>query len=259
MLDKFKKILKSFDCPACSGSEEACAGRQQTAGSLNVGTEVMKNLQKAIGYVFKNPKNLELSLIHKSYSSECGLNDCNERMEFLGDGILSALVSEHLYNKYSDKQEGDLSQLKAQIVSAKNLSRWAKEIKLDQFVLVSKNEELNGARQRESLLCDSFEAVAGAVYLDGGFEAASKFINAFLEKQSSFDITDYKTKLQEKIQSLYRTLPQYKTIEESGPDHNKQFKVAVFVKEKQLGAGSGNSKKQAEQMAAREALKEIKN
>lgn len=254
MSDKIKKILKKVPCCNCCREQEKINVVKTKDSSLNVGVETIAKLQSIIGYVFQNQKTLELALIHKSYSSEYGLTDCNERMEFLGDGILSALVSEYLYNKYSDKQEGDLSQLKAQIVSAKSLSRWAKEIQLNEFVLISKNEELNGARLRESLLCDSFEAVTGAVYLDGGFEQASKFIGKFLNRNINFDITDYKTKLQEKIQSQYRTLPQYKVIEESGPDHNKKFKVAVFVNAKQLGVGAGNSKKQAEQTAAKQAF-----
>lgn len=257
MLDKIKILLKNFSCcESCSKQEEINVVKTKDS-SLNVGVETIAKLQSVIGYNFKNQKTLELALIHKSYFSEYGLTDCNERMEFLGDGILSALVSEYLYNKYSEKQEGDLSQLKAQIVSAKSLSRWAKEINLDKFVLISKNEELNGARQRESLLCDSFEAITGAIYLDGGFEPASKFVSKFLNQQINFDITDYKTKLQEKIQSQYRTLPQYKVLEELGPDHNKQFKVAVFVQDKEFGIGLGSSKKQAEQMAAKQALAKI--
>lgn len=254
MLDKIKKLLRNFSCCDCCPEQEKRNFVKTKDSSLNVGVGTIKKLQSIIGYDFKNQQTLELALIHKSYFSEYGLADCNERMEFLGDGILSALVSEYLYNKYSDKQEGDLSQLKAQIVSAKSLSRWAKEINLDKFVLISKNEELNGARLRESLLCDSFEAIIGAIYLDGGFEPASKFVGKFLNQQNNFDMTDYKTKLQEKIQSQYRTLPQYKVLEELGPDHNKQFKVAVFVQDKEFGIGLGNSKKQAEQMAAKQAL-----
>ena len=257
MLDKIKKILKKVSCCDCCQEQEKINVVKTKDSSLNVGVKTIVKLQNLIGYVFKNQNFLELALIHKSYFSECGLTDCNERMEFLGDGILSALVSEYLYNKYSDKQEGDLSQLKAQIVSAKSLSRWAKEINLDKFVLISKNEELNGARLRESLLCDSFEAIIGAIYLDGGFEQASKFVGKFLNQQINFDMTDYKTKLQEKIQSQYRTLPQYKVLEELGPDHNKQFKVAVFVQDKEFGVGLGNSKKQAEQTAAKQALTKI--
>ena len=217
----------------------------------------LTDIQSIIKYKFKNKKILELSLIHKSYSSENGLTNCNERMEFLGDSILSAVVSSYLYYKYPDGEEGLLSQKKAQIVSATNLARWAKELKLDKFILISKNEEKNSARKRDTLLCDSFEAVVGAIFLDGGFETAKNFIDTFLKSHKKFTITDYKTKLQEKIQSDFQTLPKYITVKETGPDHNKKFEVAVYVKDKLFGKGTGSSKKQAEQQAASNALLKI--
>jgi ribonuclease-3 len=218
----------------------------------------IKELQSIIKYNFKNELLLKLALTHKSYSSENGILYCNERMEFLGDSILSAIVSNYLYNKYQDKEEGVLSQTKAQLVSAANLAAWAKEIKLDKFILVSKNEEKNGAKKRDSLLCDSFEAVTGAVFLDAGFKTAEKFINTFLKTHQQLTNTDYKTKLQEKIQSDFQTLPKYIVIKESGPDHNKKFEIAVYVKDKFFGKGKGSSKKQAEQAAAHSALLKIK-
>jgi len=217
----------------------------------------IKELQSIIKYKFKNEQLLNLALTHKSYSSENGILYCNERMEFLGDSVLSAIVSSYLYNKYQDKEEGVLSQIKAQIVSAANLAAWAKEIKLNEFILVSKNEEKNGAKKRDSLLCDSFEAVTGAVFLDGGFKAVEKFVTNFLNHHKKLTITDYKTKLQEKIQSDFQTLPKYKVVKECGPDHNKSFEIAVYVKDKFFGKGTGNSKKQAEQAAARSALNKL--
>ena len=216
----------------------------------------LTDIQSIIKYKFKDKQILELSLIHKSYSSENGLTDCNERMEFLGDSILSAVVSSYLYYEYPDGEEGFLSQKKAQIVSATNLARWAKEIKLDKFILISKNEEKNSARKRDTLLCDSFEAVVGAIFLDG-FETAKNFIDTFLKSHKKFTITDYKTKLQEKIQSDFQTLPKYITVKETGPDHNKKFEVAVYVKNKLFGKGIGSSKKQAEQAAAKSALNKL--
>lgn len=219
----------------------------------------IKELQSIIKYKFKNERLLKLALTHKSYSSENGILYCNERMEFLGDSILSAIVSSYLYNKYQDKEEGILSQIKAQIVSAANLAVWAKEIKLDKFILISKNEEKNSARKRDTLLCDSFEAVTGAIFLDGGFKVTKSFIETFLKYHKQFKIIDYKTKLQEKIQSDFQTLPKYVVVKETGPDHDKKFEIAVYVKDKFFGKGTGNSKKQAEQFAARSALLKVEN
>ena len=214
-------------------------------------------VQKNLGYEFHDLNFLKIALTHRSYSSEYGLKYCNERMEFLGDGILSAVVSEYLYNKYSDDDEGKLSQVKAQIVSAKSLSVWAKKIKLDKFILISKNEDLNFARQRESLLCDSFEAVIGAIYIDSNFENTKKFINKFLSLEQTVELTDYKTSLQELVQAQFQTLPEYKVIKEYGPDHDKKFEIAVFVEGKQFGFGRGSSKKEAEQNSAKQAYRKL--
>lgn len=214
--------------------------------------------QKNLEYKFKDQDLLKIALTHRSYSCEHSLKYCNERMEFLGDSVLSAVVCEYLYKKYSQNDEGKLSQIKAQIVSSKNLSKWAKKIKLDKFVLVSKSEEQNFARSRESLLCDSFEAITGAIFLDSNFETVSIFINEFLSSQKDITITDYKTTLQEVVQAKFQTLPEYRVVKEIGPDHDKTFEIAVYIKEKFFGKGKGNSKKHAEQMAASFALKKIK-
>ena len=220
-------------------------------------SDKLDEVQKNLGYEFHDLNFLKIALTHRSYSSEYGLKYCNERMEFLGDGILSAVVSEYLYNKYSDDDEGKLSQVKAQIVSAKNLSVWAKKIKLDKFILVSKNEELNFARQRESLLCDSFEAIIGAIYLDSNFETVKKFINNFLNLEQTVELTDYKTSLQELVQAEFQTLPEYKVIKEYGPDHDKKFEIVVFIEGKQFGFGRGSSKKEAEQNSAKQAYRKL--
>lgn len=218
----------------------------------------LKILQDNLGYQFKNQDYLKLALTHRSYSSEYGLKDCNERMEFLGDSILSAVVAEFLYDKYVNDNEGKLSQLKSQIVSAKNLSKWAKNINLDKFILISKSEELNSARNRDTLLCDSFEAIIGAIYLDSDFLITSDFIKKFLSSQKKFVVVDYKSTLQEKVQSEFQTLPQYKVLKEYGPDHDKKFEVGVYINESLLGIGVGISKKEAEQMSAKQASKKLK-
>jgi ribonuclease-3 len=178
-------------------------------------------------------------------------------MEFLGDGILSAVVSEYLYNKYGEDNEGKLSQIKAQIVSAKSLSTWSKKIKLDKFILISKSEDSNFARQRESLLCDSFEAIIGAIYLDSNFEIVKNFIHKFLSLEQTVELTDYKTSLQELVQAQFQTLPEYKVVREYGPDHDKKFEIAVFIEGKKFGLGIGSSKKEAEQNSAKQAYRKL--
>ena len=216
-----------------------------------------EEVQKNLGYEVHDLNFLKIALTHRSYSSEYGLKYCNERMEFLGDGILSAVVSEYLYNKYSEDNEGKLSQIKAQIVSAKSLSAWAKEIKLDKFILISKSEDSNFARQRESLLCDSFEAIIGAIYLDSNFEIVKDFIHKFLSLEQTIELTDYKTSLQELVQAQFQTLPEYKVVREYGPDHDKKFEIAVFIEGKQFGLGIGSSKKEAEQNSAKQAYRKL--
>ena len=216
-----------------------------------------EEVQKNLGYEFRDLNFLKIALTHRSYSSEYGLKYCNERMEFLGDGILSAVVSEYLYNKYGEDNEGKLSQIKAQIVSAKSLSAWAKKIKLDKFILISKSEDSNFARQRESLLCDSFEAIIGAIYLDSNFEIVKNFIHKFLSLEQTVELTDYKTSLQELVQAEFQNLPEYKVVREYGPDHDKKFEIAVFIEGKQFGLGIGSSKKEAEQNSAKQAYKKL--
>ena len=162
-----------------------------------------EEVQKCLGYEFNNLNFLKTALTHRSYSSQCGLKYCNERMEFLGDSILSAVVSRYLYGKYSEENEGKLSRIKAQIVSAKNLSIWAKKIKLNKFILVSKSEEINSARQRESLLCDSFEAVVGAIFLDSNFENTKNFIDKFLSLKQEVELIDYKSSLPSFVPPLF--------------------------------------------------------
>jgi len=220
-------------------------------------SDKFEEVQKNLGYEFHDLNFLKIALTHRSYSSEYGLKYCNERMEFLGDSVLSAVVSEFLYNKYSDDNEGKLSQIKAQIVSAKSLSAWAKKIKLDKFILISKSEDLNFARHRDSLLCDSFEAIIGAIYLDSNFEIAKKFINRFLNLEQTIELTDYKTSLQELVQAQFQTLPEYKVVKEYGPDHDKKFEIAVFIEGKQFGFGKGSSKKEAEQNSAKQAYRKF--
>ncbi|OGS18116.1 MAG: ribonuclease III [Elusimicrobia bacterium RIFOXYA2_FULL_50_26] len=218
----------------------------------------IEKLEKTLDIKFENINLLKQAMTHKSYAAEAGTNENNERMEFLGDSILSVIVADFLFQKYPDEDEGRLSQLKSQIVSRHGLSIWAKKLKLGNYMYISKGEETNGGRKRDSLLSNAFEAVVAAVYLDAGFFAAKKFIFNYLILQRRMVVTDAKSKLQERIQSVHRTLPEYKVLSESGPDHEKIFEVGVFVKKEPLGKGKGHSKKEAEQAAAKNALKSLK-
>lgn len=216
-------------------------------------------LQKIVGYRFKKQSHLQLALTHKSFAAETGADCFNERMEFLGDSILSAVVADFLYHKYADRDEGRLSQLKSHIVSRESLAKWAKAIGLGEFMLLSVGEETSGGRERDSLLADTMEALIAALYLDGGYEPASKFINKYLATQKRIVVNDPKSRLQEVVQSQFRVLPDYRVLSESGPDHEKVFKIAVYVKGKLLGSGEGRCKKDAQQAAARKGLRLIKN
>jgi ribonuclease-3 len=215
----------------------------------------LKKLEKILGYQFENPELLNKALTHKSYATEVSCSEFNERMEFLGDSILSAVTADFLYHKYPDQDEGKLSQLKSQIVSGLNLSKWARDLKLGNFIYISKGEEANGGRQRESILSNTLEAVIAALYLDAGFPVAKEFILKYLVSLKRVVITDQKSKLQELIQSEYQTLPEYRVLSESGPDHEKVFEVGVFLRKELLGLGSGRCKKDAQQGAAKKALR----
>lgn len=212
-------------------------------------------LQKIIGYRFNNIDLLKRALTHKSYAAETGIGEFNERMEFLGDSILSAITADYLYHRYPEEDEGKLSQIKSQMVSQPSLSKWAKEIKLGNFFYISRGEDLNGGRTRDSLLSNTLEALIAAIYLDSGYAAAKRFIMCYLVKKKRILINDPKSKLQEFIQSKYQTLPEYKVMKESGPDHEKIFEVGVYLKKNLIEQGSGRSKKEAEVAAARKALK----
>jgi ribonuclease-3 len=219
--------------------------------------EKILKLQKIIEYSFDNLEVLVIALTHRSYAFQVGQRSCNERMEFLGDSILSAIVAETLYVRYPTSSEGKLSQLKAQVVSAHNLSVWAQEINLGDYIFLGKGDDTRESRGREGLLCDAFEAIVGAIYLDGGFGSAKKFVLKFLNPKKEILVTDYKSKLQEFTQKLYKKTPDYKITKEFGPDHNKKFEAVVFINSKLLGNGIGNSKKEAHQVAAQKALKNI--
>ncbi len=215
-----------------------------------------KELENIIKIKFNNKKLLEQALTHKSYAFENEKTEWNERLEFLGDSILSAVVSSFLYKKHKEYDEGQLSKLKANLVSRAILAFWAKEIDLGKYLLFGKGEVFSGGRKRSSLLSNGMEALIGALYLDQGFNVVQGFIEERIKKVS-FTPEDYKSNLQEIVQSSDKVVPQYRVVKEAGPDHRKIFEIEVFWKDKVMGLGSGKNKKEAEQRAAKDALSKM--
>jgi len=225
---------------------------------------LIETFEKIIGYKFSNKKILKEALTHSSYANENKEKELqfNERLEFLGDSVLSLSVSTYIFNKFSDFPEGELAKMRAVIVSAPILAEVAKRIELGQFLFLGKGEEMTGGRERDSILADTMEAIFGALYLDQGFAAASDFILDLLKIDiinvaEGNHIQDYKTMLQEVIQENGNHRPEYEVVDEEGPDHNKTFIVAVKLNEDSLGSGQGSSKKEAEQEAAKVALDKL--
>lgn len=220
----------------------------------------MEQLEEIIGYQFQQKKYLTVALTHSSYVNEVkqGVR-CNERQEFLGDAVLSIIVSDYLFRHFSHLPEGELTKTRASLVCEKSLCVFAKEIGLGQFLLLGKGEENMGGRQRPSILADAFEALIAAIYLDGGMAPAKQFVLRFVKevmknREAAPSFKDYKTILQEIIQQNPEEKLTYVLVEESGPDHDKRFSVEVHLNSNVIGRGTGRSKKNAEQLAAKEAL-----
>lgn len=212
-----------------------------------------------IGYQYNNKQLLTEALTHSSYSNEGKKNGKdNERLEFLGDSILSLVVAENLFTNYKHLPEGELTKLRASLVCEKSLFEFAQQIDLGEYLHVGKGEEHTGGRERPSILADAFEAVIASIYLDGGYDNAKKFVLGFvpdnLDTKKTNVLSDFKTALQEIIQKNREEKIEYVLIEETGPDHNKSFMVEVHLNSNIIGVGKGKSKKQAEQFAAKEAL-----
>jgi ribonuclease-3 len=218
----------------------------------------LEKLEEVIEYKFNNLKFLVIALTHKSYAIERKEVQHNERLEFLGDSVLSLIIVQTLYERFPCETEGKLSKLKSKIVSAHNVSFWARTINLGSFILLGNNENRHKTmRNSDNLLCDAFEALIGAVFTDGGFDSAKRIVLNFLDREEIKE-EDYKSKLQETIQAEFKVLPIYKLQREYGPQHNKHFEVIVRLKGNLLGKGKGHTKKEAEQIAACQALKNIK-
>jgi ribonuclease-3 len=214
------------------------------------------------GYTFKNPSHLENALTHTSFANERKLPFCraNERLEFLGDAALELSMSHYLYESYGAKAEGDLTRMRAGAVCEPTLAKIARRLGLGAVMLMGKGEETTGGRDRDSTLSDCFEAVVGAVFLDGGFAAARDFVVRLLKDEvesSDLAVTDYKTYLQEYLQRTSVSPINYAVVRESGPDHDKRFTVNLEYEGRELSAGTGKTKKEAEQNAARAAIEAL--
>ncbi|MBR2337922.1 MAG: ribonuclease III [Clostridia bacterium] len=221
--------------------------------------DTTRTMMEKIGYAFRDPDLLENALTHSSYANEGnrGLAS-NERLEFLGDSVLGFVTARYLFGKETGP-EGELTKLRASLVCEKALCSYAHRIGLGDCLLLGKGERHNGGAQRPSILADAFEAIIAAIYLDGGLEPAEAFLLPFLEyersQQRRSQFKDYKTALQEIVQQNPGEQLDYELKSESGPDHNKQFVMEVHLNSNVIGTGRGRSKKEAEQQAAREALK----
>lgn len=219
----------------------------------------MKTLEENLKYSFKNKALLLNALTHSSYANEArNGTSSNERLEFLGDSVLSIIVADYLYAQFPNLPEGELTKLRASLVCEKSLCGFSRELELGKFLKLGHGEDKGGGRERDSILADAFEAVLAAVYLDGGMEAARNHAMRFVLKELKHTddevFKDYKTFLQEIIQRNPEESVVYILTGESGPDHNKQFEVEVHLNSNVIGKGKGRSKKQAEQMAAKQAL-----
>lgn len=218
------------------------------------------DFQNLIQYTFKNTELLNEALTHSSYANERRDKQikCNERLEFLGDAVLSIVVADYIYKTFTELPEGELTKLRATLVCEKTLYKFGKSINLGNFLHLSRGEKNGGGADRPSIVSDAFEAVIAAIYLDGGFEPAKKHILRFIipeiNNQNKKPFKDYKTTLQEIVQKNPGEILEYYMVSESGPDHDKHFVFEVHLNSNVIGKGGGRSKKEAEQNAAREAL-----
>src|SRR6056297_865753 len=226
----------------------------------------LKELESKLDIKFSNKKLLLRALTHKSFAnenSELQIKD-NERLEFLGDSVLSLSISTYIFNKYDNYKEGKLAKIRSVIVSAPVLAEKALDLNLGRYLLLGKGEELSGGRSRDSILADTMEAILGAIYLDKCFDFSFEFIiynfkSFIFEVDNGNYIQDYKTMLHEVIQKNSNDSPENEVVKEKGPDHNKEFYVVVYFENKELGFGKGKSKKEAEQVAAKHALEQLEN
>ncbi len=222
----------------------------------------LSDLEHRVSHQFKDQELLERALTHKSFANENRVPAHNERLEFLGDAVLGLVISEYLMKNCPDSNEGDLSRLRAAVVSEPALAVIAREIGLGSYLRLGKGEEQTGGRDKDSLLANCLEALIASIYLDAGNAAVKAFVIRFFEEMiqktcTSRGTLDYKTDIQELCQERLKQLPEYRIVSETGPDHQKLFSVELSVRGDVYGRGVGRSKKEAEQRAAKEALKKL--
>ena len=227
-------------------------------------TKLLSDLESELAYKFCNADLLQQALTHSSHANEKNLgHGDNEQLEFLGDAVLGFLISDFLVKAHPGLTEGQLSKLKGFFVSSANLVKYAERIDLGAYLQLGRGEEKTGGRTKQALLVDAFEAIIGAVYLDGGIEEARRMMQRFFEQQiedvqdSERQLKDFKTELQEQLQARHRPRADYILSSEEGPDHQKLFTVDVVVNGEALARGMGLTKKAAEQAAARQALERV--
>jgi ribonuclease-3 len=234
-------------------------------GKADRAEKLLREFQRAINYRFNDVDLLRVALTHRSFakSGEKEWLPSNERLEFLGDSVLGLVVSEFLYNRYPEKLEGGLTKLKSLLVNETTLFRTAEMLNLGDYILLSQEEDRAGGRKRPSINADAFEAVIGAIFLDGGLVAVKQVVNRFLLSQMAAIAADktfrnFKGELLELIQARGAGMPRYEVTSEEGPDHDKTFMVVVYCNGDCIGTGTGSSKKDAEQKAAAQALQKLK-
>ncbi|MDO8515409.1 MAG: ribonuclease III [bacterium] len=217
----------------------------------------MDKILNIIDIKFNDESLLKTALTHRSYLNENkGVRESNERLEFLGDSVLSILTSEYLYKKFPEYPEGKLTNTRSVLVRGKTLALVAKELNLGEYLLMSKGEKDSGGAQNDTLLADATEALIGAIYLDQGLEVVREFLEKYLYS-GNFEAVDYKSIVQETAQSKFRVSPKYKVIEAVGPDHDKKFVIGIYFGAELMGQGEGKNKQEAEQAAAKVALDKI--
>lgn len=225
----------------------------------------METLEARIGYTFHDRRLLQNALMHSSYANENRARGCtsNERLEFLGDSVLGMVTATRLYRLYPDMPEGKLSRLRAELVCEQSLHAVALELGLGSYIRLGHGETRNGGRERPSILADAVEAIIAAIYLDGGLESAQRFILDHiltgLAEGQMHHVADYKTDLQERVQRKPGQALEYTLLSESGPDHNKSFTMNVLLNGSEIGRGTGRTKKEAEQSAAKSALERMES
>ncbi|CUI17648.1 ribonuclease III [Candidatus Protochlamydia naegleriophila] len=216
-------------------------------------------IEAKLGYAFKDHSLLALAFVHRSFINENrDITQHNERLEFLGDSVLGMLISDYLYRHLPSTPEGQLSYLRSRLVEASSCVNYIQALNIGNYLLLGKGERMNDGRGRESILADLFEAIIGAIYLDGGIEAARHFLFKNFTKQIEMilatPLRNWKAILQDYCQKKYQQTPLYNVLQESGPDHSKVFQISVLIQQQELGRGMGASKKEAQQAAAADAL-----